>query len=353
MSQLWSKGLLIATTALLASQPSQAKPDLTTPTDMRILHQSDSGYRFVTRTFSQPAPALSTSEEAANLQAYAKPRQYQVWLAIPNQPQQNLGQRVLYLLDGNAVIDELDEASLVALSRDASTPPALVFIGYQTPYRFDVDARAYDYTPPILANNGNKPSAFKEAGRERLNGGAQQYYELIENEIKPWVYQQLGSKPREEALWGHSYGGLFVLFTLFEHPESYQQYFSADPSLWWQKGEILNYWQAYQRQSTAPHGSEQDNGQYSGQYAHNSQQDKTQPNRLRLTFSEMAAKQSSSPARPRPALPIGKQEFAEEVCSHFVDNCSYQLFEQSHGELFGTSWRDAVKQFASRSQNFE
>ena len=348
MSQLWSKGLLIAATALLASQPTQAKPGLTTPIDMRILHQKGSGYRFVTRTFSQPAPALSTSEEKANLQAYAKPRQYQVWLAIPNQPQQNLEQRVLYLLDGNAVIDELDQASLVALNQDTSAPPALVFIGYQTPYRFDVDARAYDYTPPILTKDGNKPSGFKEAERERLNGGAQQYYELIENEIKPWVHQQLGSKPSEEALWGHSYGGLFVLFTLFEHPESYQQYFSADPSLWWQKGEILNYWQAYQRQS-APHGSEQ----ASGQYAPNSLQDKAQLNQLRLTFSDMQAKQNAAPARPRPALPIGKQEFAEEVCSHFAANCSYQLFEQSHGELFGTSWRDAFKQFANASQNIE
>ncbi|MGO1473340.1 MAG: alpha/beta hydrolase-fold protein [Psychrobacter sp.] len=82
--------------------------------------------------------------------------------------------------------------------------------------------------------------AFQEEGRERLNGGAERFYALIE--IKPWVYEQLGEKPKQVTIWGHSYGGLFVLYNLFKHLEAYQQYFSADPSLWWQKGEMINYW---------------------------------------------------------------------------------------------------------------
>ena len=252
-----SLAMITITMAGVVMSPSYAKPDLTKTVDMSLLHAKDIGYRFVYHTFSAPAPELFSSSltdsQLKTLQTYAKPRHYQVWLAIPEQTTYHLlsnnsvktPSKVLYMLDGNAAIDDLDKDTLrlLAKSETPNTAPALVFIGYQTPYRFDVTARAYDYTPPLYARPAK---AFQEEGRERLNGGVENFYTLIEKEIKPWVYEQLGDIPEQEAIWGHSYGGLFVLYNLFKHPEAYQQYFSADPSLWWQNGEMINYWQAYQ-----------------------------------------------------------------------------------------------------------
>lgn len=317
---------------------SHAKPDLTTPVDLSMLHAKDTGYRFVHHTFMAPAPQIPYSGkpdlQTKTAQSYAKPRHYQVWLGIPEQPfahkpanHASLPNKIIYMLDGNAAIDDLDKDRLHARSHSSpqNAAPILVFIGYQTPYRFDVDARAYDYTPPLLLTETGYKNAFQEDGRDRLNGGAEHFYSLIENEIKPWVYQQLGTKPKQEAIWGHSYGGLFVLYTLFKHPEAYEQYFSADPSLWWQDGEMTRYWRAYQDMPES-HPSEQ-----------------SKITQLRLTFSQ-SPKQTTTPVTVEAdvAIPLSKQAFAEEVCTHFKDNCRYQFFDQSHGELFKTSLLESL-----------
>ena len=332
-----SLAMITITMAGVVMSPSYAKPDLTKTVDMSLLHAKDIGYRFVYHTFSAPAPELFSSSltdsQLKTLQTYAKPRHYQVWLAIPEQTTYHLlsnnsvktPSKVLYMLDGNAAIDDLDKDTLrlLAKSETPNTAPALVFIGYQTPYRFDVTARAYDYTPPLYARPAK---AFQEEGRERLNGGAAHFYALIEKEIKPWVYEQLGDIPEQEAIWGHSYGGLFVLYNLFKHPEAYQQYFSADPSLWWQNGEMINYWQAYQNLPKAQLADITNN----------------KHKQIRLTFSH-SPEQTTMPV-VAPTL-MSKKEFAKEVCEHFEERCSYQFYNQSHGEVFTTSLLESLKNF--------
>lgn len=336
-----SLAIITITMAGVMMSPSYAKPDLTKTVDMSLLHAKDTGYRFVYHTFNTPAPELLSSSitgsQSRTLQPYAKPRHYQVWLGIPQQRAAiqshksaiNASSKVLYMLDGNAAIDDLDKDTLRLLSK--STPqksaPILVFIGYQTPYRFDVDARAYDYTPPLLANTADN-SAFQENGRDRLNGGAEHFYALIEREIKPWVYEQLGEKPEQEAIWGHSYGGLFVLYNLFKHPESYQQYFSADPSLWWQDGEMTRYWQAFQN------------------LPETRLSDISKTKQLRLTFSQSLEQTTTPTANVTTAVAptiLDKVDFAKEVCGILQENCSYEFYKQSHGEIFTTSLLESLK----------
>lgn len=325
------------TMAALTMATSYAKPDLTTPVDMSWLQADDTGYHIVSQDFHALAPTLSTTVAATSqkTQTYATPRHYRVWLAIPKKPtSQNTAKnptKILYILDGNAAIDDLNSDMLrsLSLSKPKGRTPVLVFIGYQTPYRFDVNARAYDFTPPLLSKTGDD-SAFQEVGRERLNGGAEQFYTLIETEIKPWVYAQLGNKPTQEAIWGHSYGGLFVLYNLLEHPEAYQQYFSADPSLWWHKGEMFKYWQTHQNRSTAKLTN-------ASKLA-----DTSKTKQIHLTFSQSPQK-TATPAAP--STMMSKKDFAEEVCDSFQENCRYQFYNQSHGEVFTTSLRESLRAF--------
>ncbi|MDN6276788.1 alpha/beta hydrolase [Psychrobacter sp.] len=318
----------------LTMSTSHAKPDLTTPVNMNLLHAEDTGYHFVHHDFNAPPPELPlpVDMDSRDIQNYAKPRQYRVWLAVPTK-QTDLSsaagttkapKKVLYMLDGNAVIDDLSKDTLQEISTSSlnDIAPTLVFIGYQTPYRSDVDARAYDFTPPLLDKADS--NAFKEENRERLNGGAEQFFSLIEKEIKPWVYEQLGEKPNQEALWGHSYGGLFVLYNLFEHPESYQQFFSADPSLWWQDGEMLKYWSRYQElpESTL------------AELANTKQ--------IRLTFSGSPEQLTSTEVSNTSTR---KADFAKEIEERFQKNASHQFYNQSHGEVFATSLLDTLKRF--------
>jgi len=113
---------------------------------------------------------------------------------------------------------------------------------------------------------------------------------------------------------------------LFKHPEAYQQYFSADPSLWWQNGEIINYWQAYQNLPKAQLANISNN----------------KHKQIRLTFSH-SPEQTTMPV-VAPTL-MSKKEFAKEVCDHFEKSCSYQFYNQSHGEVFTTSLLESLKNF--------
>ena len=286
---------------------AMAKPDLTTPVDMQLLYAKDSGYHFMSQDFIAPAPKV----DAADNEQYAKSRHYRVWLGIPKVASNQNHHQVLYMLDGNAALDELDKAGLKRLSEQSA--PVLVLIGYQVPYRFDVDARAYDYTPPRVANEPSEemPAAFKEAERARLNGGAESFYQLIETKIKPWVYKQLPQQPTHEALWGHSYGGLFVLYTLLEHPEAYQHYDSADPSLWWDDKAMLTRWKTYQRANKVTDSVPS----------------------VRLTFSQSATQRAEDDS----TVNDDKAEFGQQVCAYFGKRCHAQSYAQSHGELFTTS----------------
>lgn len=76
------------------------------------------------------------------------------------------GYPVLYMLDGNAVMDKLDDAFLQQLF--AGSPPVIVAIGYQTALPFDTAARAWDYTPPLKTH---EPRAGKPALPPRKTGG--------------------------------------------------------------------------------------------------------------------------------------------------------------------------------------
>ncbi|QAR32118.1 alpha/beta hydrolase [Geovibrio thiophilus] len=166
-------------------------------------------------------------------------RNYRVIVGVPSSVAPSEGYPVLYALDGNAAFADFSEGIQKRLAEEGA--PVVVFIGYETEERFDVDSRAYDYTPP--ADDGRPfPDALKKS---RMNGGAAHYFELIEKQIKPSVEKLASIDKTKQTLWGHSYGGLFVLYVLTSSPASFQAYASADPSLWWNGGAVLRESEAF------------------------------------------------------------------------------------------------------------
>ncbi|KAL4969815.1 alpha/beta hydrolase [Aspergillus stella-maris] len=59
--------------------------------------------------------------------------------------------------------------------------------------------------------------------------------------VRPFVESRIfpGIKFVRRALFGHSYGGLFVLHTLFTRPAAFNVYLAASPSIWWNERFIL------------------------------------------------------------------------------------------------------------------
>lgn len=158
-------------------------------------------------------------------------RSYQVQLLVPARAAPASGFPVLYLLDGHAALAALKAQWLDELK--AGTPPLLVFIGHAGERPFNVPARTLDYTP--ARRDGQPMQAFNGV----QGGGAAAFLALLEQRIKPQVAALQPVDPAQQALWGHSFGGLFVLNTLFTQPASFSRYIAASPSLWWQSGLLL------------------------------------------------------------------------------------------------------------------
>ncbi|MCU1782982.1 alpha/beta hydrolase-fold protein [Pseudomonas sp. 13B_2.1_Bac1] len=156
-------------------------------------------------------------------------RHYRVWLGRPLKV--SAANPVAYLLDGNAAMAALDTKLLNHLSHRPA-PPVLVAVGYATPLRIERNARTFDYTPRV------GEGAQRDPLTNVPSGGADQFLDLLTEQIRPLVNQRLEIQPRRQLLWGHSYGGLLVLHALTTRPQAFDDYAAASPSLWWNNGVI-------------------------------------------------------------------------------------------------------------------
>lgn len=213
---------LMTVFALCVSLFSHAAPDLRQPLGPTIADRGSDYYQFIRR-------ALPSDDGA---------RHYQITIAIPRKTPPPTGYPVIYMLDGNSALAALNESRLAALQ---DNPPVIVTIGYQTELAFDVRARTLDYTPP--RRDG------KSIEGQRPAGGAEVFYQLLSQRIKPLVNKVTVVDLQQQTLWGHSYGGLFTLYVLAAHPNSFQRYAAADPSLWWQHGDMLPRFDSLLQQS--------------------------------------------------------------------------------------------------------
>lgn len=73
-------------------------------------------------------------------------------------------------------------------------------------------------------------------------GGAEEFLDFIEQKVRPAVQVRFPQATLErEALYGHSYGGLFSLYALLTRPRSFACYIASSPSIWWNERIILEY----------------------------------------------------------------------------------------------------------------
>ena len=71
-----------------------------------------------------------------------------------------------------------------------------------------------------------------------MSGGSADFLNIILSEIAPWVEQHAQLDANNRAIWGHSYGGLFVLDSLL-NSEYFSHYFAASPSLSWAEQRMI------------------------------------------------------------------------------------------------------------------
>lgn len=141
-------------------------------------------------------------------------RQIQVVLPQKYKPGSNEKYDVLYVLDGDWNTKTVND--IESFIENESYMPPTIIVGI-----LNVD-RDRDLTPTHVADN-------------KTSGGAGKFLAFLKNELIPYIDKTYPSNT-DNSIFGHSFGGLFVVYALLNEPRLFKSYIAADPSFWWDNG---------------------------------------------------------------------------------------------------------------------
>lgn len=144
---------------------------------------------------------------------------------------------VVYVLDGNWYFGMVTDIIRVMAWCGSTTDAIVVGIGYaenQDPIealRDSFTRRDLDLTP--IQDEAIKKSREEVHQRPAPNGDAGNFHKFIRDELIPFVEKTYRADPARRILAGHSYGGLFALFGLFETPDLFDALIIGSPTVFY------------------------------------------------------------------------------------------------------------------------
>lgn len=164
---------------------------------------------------------------------------YRIFLYIPAGEPPGEGWPLLLTTDGNATFP----FAVASLVTQAPYPTAtnvgwgvVAAIGYPSDEPYNAMRRAWDLGPPPVKSY----PPYVEGGPPVMIGGTGELLEFIENAVIPKIADMVRLDPARRSLFGHSFGGLFTLYSLFQRPDLFANWIAASPTIFWEGSEILN-----------------------------------------------------------------------------------------------------------------
>ncbi|WP_082501151.1 alpha/beta hydrolase-fold protein [Methylobacterium sp. Leaf88] len=184
-------------------------------------------------------PARLTGAVAFDLGGNGQQVPWRITLYVPPGEVPADGWPVLYLLDGNAVTaTAIDIERVQAPYPDATgiaTRFVVVGIGYPGDDPYDGLRRSWDYTPPP----GRSYPPAQLGGPPIRTGGADAFLRFVLDDLRPAIARRCRVDPSRQAVFGHSFGGLFVLHALARAPAAFSHWIAASPSIYWEDAVVL------------------------------------------------------------------------------------------------------------------
>lgn len=146
-------------------------------------------------------------------------RKIYVQLPAGYDPTKNQKYPVVYILDGEVLLPTVNN---VQSFYSGGFMPEMVLIGISNDTNRIRDLTTSKIDDPY----GNE------------NGEAVSFSKFIETELIPFVENKY-PVTNFRTLIGHSYGGLFALYSLVHHPELFSNYLAIDPSLDWDNQRLI------------------------------------------------------------------------------------------------------------------
>ena len=169
---------------------------------------------------------------------------YRIFVAMPPVEPPAGGFAVLYLLDGNSAFTTAAYVVDGLLLGGEIRPTVVVGIGYQTVEPAALAARRFaDLATPAAPDWIATLLEHAPYGIPGLTVDTvcdvDRFLQVIEEEIKPAVARLMRVNAADQALMGHSLGGLAVVRALFSAPRSFRSFAAGSPSIWWAGGNVL------------------------------------------------------------------------------------------------------------------
>ncbi len=158
--------------------------------------------------------------------AYTK-NKYNIQVLYPDKYDSSVDYPTIYLLDGDWYFYNISEF----VKSNYPTEVILIGIGYKNDNK-----RITDYTYP------------KDNGYSGASGGGKKYLNFLNNELIPYIENDLSIKSSERTIAGHSLGGYFVIYQLFQKDfeTKFDNVIAISPSLFWKDSYIFDLEKEYQ-----------------------------------------------------------------------------------------------------------
>jgi predicted alpha/beta superfamily hydrolase len=159
----------------------------------------------------QPLKAqdLPGKKDSVNSVILGQKRYIQVVLPQKSNPAKKYD--VLYVLDGDGNTKLASDVQRF-LEDEAYMPP-IIIVGV-----LNID-RNHDLTPVHIDEN-------------KTSGGGDKFLDFLKDELIPYINKTYPSDG-ENTIFGHSLGGLFVMYALLNEPQTFASCIAADPSFWY------------------------------------------------------------------------------------------------------------------------
>ena len=122
---------------------------------------------------------------------------------------------VLYLLDGTQHFHHVTGIVQYLTAQNLISPLIVVAVANIS--------RTHDFTPTVDTTS---------TATMDIAGGADNFIAFIDQELKPFIDENYRTE-NYRILVGHSFGGLFAVYTLFKYPELFDAVISVSATYWW------------------------------------------------------------------------------------------------------------------------
>lgn len=124
---------------------------------------------------------------------------------------------VIYLCDGEWNLETF--SFIYNFAKGENFVPPVIFVAVRNTYIKGMNQRERDLLP-LKSDDSN------------ISGGADHFISFFKNELIPYIEKKYPCNG-EKSLYGHSYGGTFVMYVLLTAPGMFDSYYCSDPAFHW------------------------------------------------------------------------------------------------------------------------